>query len=97
MDFGDMFIAQLTDPFRIGLVAALFLTSLRTAGTVGSLIPLALGVVFVAVLIPTSLASETPYKMSQIGIGIISNVVILAVFLALKVTYDRISGRKAPD
>ena len=57
MGFDDILLAQLLDPFRIGLIVVLVITAARTSATVGNWAPLALGVVFVAVLIPMTLGS----------------------------------------
>jgi hypothetical protein len=78
--------AQLTDPFRIGLLFCMFLTALRTRDTVGLAIPLVLGVVFIAVLLPmttganTALGRDAP--MTAIGFGIFSNAIILGTIFA---------------
>lgn len=84
LTFGDILIAQLTDPFRIGLMVMLVITSVRTARTVGTAIPLALGIVFVAVIIPTALSSDIGSKETLIGVGLASNAIILVVILAAK-------------
>lgn len=48
-------ISQATDVFRIGLLIALILTMLRTEQATGTLVPLAAGILFVAVLIPMTI------------------------------------------
>lgn len=94
MAVADMLIAQLTDPFRIGLVVMLLVTAARTSGAVGNWIPLALGAVFVAVLIPITLGSEQGDRAVQIGVGIVSNAIILAVALAAKAAFDAMKRTK---
>lgn len=92
MPFLDIYLAQLVDPFRIGLLVAMLLTSASTAPTLNRWIPIAIGVVFIAVLIPFSFdsADETT-KALAVGIGLVSNVTVLAVLLAAKALYRRIA------
>jgi hypothetical protein len=79
----DIVFSQLIDPFRIGLIFFLLLTAIRTRATMGLMMPLAMGVIFIAILIPlTTAAASTVPRFSAIGVGVISNAVILAIFLA---------------
>jgi hypothetical protein len=94
MEVLDIFLAQITDPFRIGLVIVLVMTAARTSSTVGTWIPLALGVVFVAVLIPTALQSESDDKARQIAIGLASNAAMLGVALAAKAVFEALARPK---
>jgi uncharacterized membrane protein len=91
--FFDLFVAQITDPFRIGLLVALLLTAANTAAAMNRWIPLALGLVFVAVLLPmtTSQAGEGS-TLWPIGVGLVSNAAILAVLLAAQAAYRRLRG-----
>lgn len=93
MGFFDLFVAQITDPFRIGLLVALLLTAANTAAAMNRWIPLALGLVFVAVLLPmtTSQAGEGS-TLWPIGVGLVSNAAILAVLLAAQAAYRRLRG-----
>jgi hypothetical protein len=80
---GDIVLSQLMDPFRIGLIFFLLLTALRTRANMGLWMPLAMGVVFIAILIPLTTAAEsTVNRFEAIGLGIVSNGLILAVMLA---------------
>ncbi len=88
-----MVLAQLIDPFRIGMIVMLMLTTARTTGTVGALVPLALGVVFIAVLIPMTLTTEGD-RTTLIALGLVSNLVILGVASALLAVYNRLSHSK---
>lgn len=82
----ETLVSQLTDPFRIGLIFFMFLTALRTREAVGLVIPLVLGVVFVAVLLPmttganSALVRESPWW--AIGFGLVANAIILGVIFA---------------
>lgn len=83
----------LVDPFRIGLLIALFATMLRTRAATGIWLPLAAGVVFVAVLIPVTAQAGGPAPLWQmIAIGIVANSIVLAVVLAIWSLYQRSRG-----
>jgi hypothetical protein len=88
MTFADLLVAQLLDPFRIGLLIALVFTTLQTAAHTGRLIPLALGGLFVAVLIATTTGSG---EVGQaIAAGVVTNAMILAVILGLHAIWKRV-------
>ncbi|MBT1155105.1 hypothetical protein J1C56_05830 [Aminobacter anthyllidis] len=90
MAYLDIYLAQLTDPFRIGLLIALVVTAANTAPNLNRWIPIALGIVFVAVLIPFSIgANATINTTTAVLVGLVSNATILAVLLAAKVLYSR--------
>lgn len=93
MSIVDIALLQLIDPFRVGMIAMLVLTAARTAGTVGTLVPLGLGVVFIAVLIPMTLSTEGDRTM-LIAVGLVSNLIILGVALALMAVYSRLTQAK---
>jgi len=82
----DTILQQLADPFRIGMIFFLLLTALRTRAAMGMVIPLALGVVFIAAIIPITLQAQTDMtteaRITTIAYGIVSNAIILAVCLA---------------
>lgn len=86
----DLFISQLTEPFRIGLIIALVATMWRTSAVSGTLVPLAVGMVFVAVLIPV--AMQGGFDATRVGVGLIANLVILAVILAAWQAFRRLKG-----
>jgi hypothetical protein len=77
----DLVLSQLTDLFRIGLLIGLVYTMHRTAAVTGRVLPLALGVVFVAVILPTTLPQPNVTLMDSILSGLISNTIILAPVL----------------
>ena len=79
----DLVISQLTDPFRIGLIIALVVTMLRTSAVTGRILPLALGVVFVAVILPTTMPSGSASLREAIPAGLVSNLIILVPVLAV--------------
>ena len=79
----DLVLSQLTDVFRIGLIVALVITMLRTSPVTGRVLPLAAGVVFVAVIVPSTLTGSTETLSQEIAAGLISNLIILAPVLIL--------------
>lgn len=92
MPYLDIYLAQLTDPFRIGLLIALVLTAVNTAPNLNRWIPIALGIVFVAVLIPYSFgSSDDVAKAFAVGVGLVSNITLLAVMLGAKALYTRLA------
>lgn len=82
MDAWDILRDQLLDPFRWGLVAALVLTMLRTEGVTGRWLPLAAGVAFVAAIIPATMGLPAGATLPlAVGLGVVANLLILAVVL----------------
>jgi hypothetical protein len=93
MTLAEILRAQFLDPFRILLLAGLVLTMLRTEAATGRWLPLALGAVFVAVLIPLTTEPAGPGGLAQaVAAGIFANLVILAVLLALVAAWRRLRG-----
>lgn len=83
-----LFKDQLIDPFRIVMLVALVHVWRRNRGTGGGVFPLALGYVFVAVLLALTMG---PPGLAVPGIlaGLVSNAVILAVILGLWTLWQR--------
>ncbi|MFY8145593.1 MAG: hypothetical protein ACOVME_03235 [Rhodobacter sp.] len=91
MTLTEVFLAQIADPFRIGLLIALIATTMRTVTVTGKVIPLLAGAVFVAVLIPATLSPLPGVTMqAAAGVGLAANAVILAVLLAGYALFRRI-------
>lgn len=86
----DTAVAGLSDPFRIGLLVALFATMLRTQTTTGSIIPLLAGIVFVAVILPATMGHDGTTLTTSVLAGVLSNIVIVAVISALWAVYLRL-------
>ena len=62
---------NLTEPFRIGLLIALFVTMLRTRAVSGTVLPLAIGAVFVAGLIALTMQGQSPEPLAlRLGFGL---------------------------
>jgi len=93
MDLFNLLQAQLTDPFRIGLLVALMITMLNTARTTGQIIPLVLGAVFVAVLIPTAFQAQATPTHLAIAVGLVSHAILLAIALGAMAAWRRIAKR----
>ena len=84
MPWTDLLATQLTDLFRIGLIIALVITTARNAAITGKILPLIAGVIFVAVIIPATMQSAGVDPLWRLAvIGVVANVIILAVVLAI--------------
>ena len=84
MTLTDLLTTQLTDVFRVGLIVALVATAFRTRPDTGLVMPLALGVIFVAAMIPMTIPNEGAGPlMRQIGVGLGANVILLVAALAI--------------
>lgn len=93
MDIVRILVEQLADPFRLGLLIALLFVAAKPAGVFNRWLPIALGLVFVAVVIPTAMASdETEPMTAQIGIGLLSNGIIVGLMLAAEAVYEKFKG-----
>ena len=77
----DLVLSQLTDLFRIGLIIALVVTMRKTAAVTGRVLPLVLGVIFVAVMLPATMPGASANRTDAIVAGLVSNTIILAVVL----------------
>jgi hypothetical protein len=90
----ETLVSQLTDPFRIGLILFLFLTALRTRAAMGLAGPLALGIVFVAILLPLTTGAETltnnEAKLTAMACGIVSNAIILGCFVSAWAVWTKV-------
>lgn len=85
MTLTDLLLAQLLDPFRIGLIIALVYTALRNQAATGMALPLAAGVVFVAVILPTTMGLGAAADLGLwkvVSVGVAANAIVLAVVLA---------------
>ncbi len=94
MSAADLILSQLADPFRIGLLIALFITMLRTEAATGTWVPLAVGALFVAVLLPLTVPGTTvavPLVQAVVS-GLVANVILLAIILAAWRLYQRRRG-----
>lgn len=79
MPASQILLDQLTDPFRIALIIGLVFTMYRTRAQTGTLVPLAAGVLFVAVMLPMTMGAAAGQTMvEQVGFGVGANLVILA-------------------
>ena len=78
----DLVLSQLTDLFRIGLIIGLVFTMHRTAAVTGRVLPLLAGVVFVAVILPTTMPGTSTFTEALLA-GLVSNSIILVHVLIL--------------
>ena len=85
----DIYLAQLIEPFRIGLLIALVLAASNTAQTLNRWTPIVLGDFFVAVLIPFSIRMNVTVNTTiSFLVGIVSNAAILMLLLIAKALYS---------
>ena len=86
MTNSEILLSQLTDPFRLGLIVALVVTMLRTEVVTGRWIPLILGVVFVAAILPmtTSRGMSDGGMALAIALGVVANIILLALVMAIR-------------
>jgi hypothetical protein len=80
MNISALLVQQFTDVFRLGLLAALIYTAWRTRAQTGVLLPLLAGIVFVAVIIPTTMPLPGVPQWLAIATGLAVNAVITGVF-----------------
>jgi hypothetical protein len=78
MDNATLLTLQLTDIFRIGLMAGLVYTTLRNRAHTGLVIPLLAGVAFIAVIIASTMPIPNVAMVQAITTGIVANAIILA-------------------
>ncbi len=90
-NIADIITSQLTDPFRIGLIAALIYTTLRNLAVTGWLVPLAAGIVFVAFIIAVTMPNNGQSQAVIISAGVISNAIIAGVMFAAFFIWRRFS------
>ncbi len=88
----DLVQSQLLDPFRVGLIIALVATMVRTRAATGQVLPLVLGVIFVAVILPSTSPPVGVSLTDAVLAGLASNLIILAIVLALALVYRRLRG-----
>ena len=86
----ELVLSQLSDVFRIGLIMALVVTMLRTSSVTGRVLPLIAGVVFVAVIVPSTLSGNSETLSQEIAAGLISNLIILVPVLVLAKLISRL-------
>jgi hypothetical protein len=91
----DLILSQLTDPFRIGLIVVMMLTAYRTRGAMGLMTPMAMGVVFVAAIIPMTMQPDSPDQIFAIGAGVVANVILLLAAMAVRAVIVRVTRRGA--
>ena len=93
MTIAEILTAQLSDLFRIGLLIALVVMANNTAAQTGRLVPILLGLVFVAVLIPTTMGNPEAERLTPIAGGLLSNALIVALVVAVWEGFSRLRGK----
>ena len=89
MDIPTLLMQQATDVFRLGLLAGLIYTTERTRADTGVALPLAAGIVFVAVIIPTTMPQAGVPLWLAIATGLVVNAGVVAVFWLAWQAYSR--------
>jgi len=85
MTLTELFLAQAGDPFRIVLLAGLVYTMHRTRAASGVVIPLLAGILFVAVLIPTTISRGLPAPIQmQVFVGVVVNAIWVAIGMGVR-------------
>ncbi|MER8483655.1 hypothetical protein [Mesorhizobium sp. M1322] len=92
MQYTEVFLSQISDPFRIGLLVVLVITAFNTAAQTGFVLPLLLGTIFVAILVPAAMGDDRSDLIVPTAVGLFSNVLILAVVLAIRLIFLRLRG-----
>jgi peptidoglycan/LPS O-acetylase OafA/YrhL len=78
----EILTGQLADLFRIGLMIALIITARRNVAATGWVLPLIFGVIFVAVIIPSTMQAQNSEPLwRMIAVGVVANLIILAAAL----------------
>jgi hypothetical protein len=80
MEITTLLLQQFTDVFRLGLLVGLIYTTVRTRQQTGVLVPLLAGVIFVAVIIPSTMPVSGVSYLQAVTTGIFVNAVVVAVF-----------------
>lgn len=92
----ELFLAQITDPFRIALAIGLVLTTFRTKAATGFWLPLGLGVLFISALIPLTLGTGEPGGAAlarTILAGVVPTALIVAAVVLVRALVLRAMGR----
>lgn len=84
MTIEELFLRQLVDPFRWGLLVALVFTTTQNRPVTGTFVPLLAGVLFVAVLLPLTTTPAAAPMVRQTLVGVAANLVALGVILLAK-------------
>jgi hypothetical protein len=79
----ELVLSQLTDVFRVALIIGLVFTMHKTAAVTGRVLPLAIGVVALAAMIPATMPSASVSFKDAFLAGLVSNTVILAPVLLI--------------
>lgn len=94
LNFAGLLQSQLTDVFRLGLIVAMIATAMRTKAVMGLTIPLLAGVVFVAVIIPATMQTNSPIPLLlRVGVGFLANLILVGICLGVWEAVRRLTNR----
>jgi len=80
MEITTLLVQQFTEIFRLGLLAGLIYTTVRTRQQTGVLVPLLAGVAFVAFIIPSTMPMPGVSLWLAVATGLFVNTAIVAVY-----------------
>jgi len=89
MAWSDILLTQLIDPFRIALIVGLGWMTLRLRQNSGVLMPLLIGTLFFAVMLPTTLPISGAQRQIQMATGVAANAIILTVLIGIWLLLQR--------
>ena len=90
----DLISAALIDPFRIILLVGLVVTQRRTAAVTGAILPLAAGMLFVAVIIPMTMGfGAEAGLLKAVVAGLVANAIWLVPIIAITRFWESRAGR----
>jgi hypothetical protein len=93
MTLFDLATAQASDPFRIVLMGGLVWTTLRQRAATGLVLPLALGVVFFAVLLPVVMGRADGVSLiAAVASGVVVHAAWVAVLFGAWTIWSRRQG-----
>ena len=77
MEITTLLLQQFTDVFRLGLLVGLIYTTVRTRQQTGVVVPLLAGVIFVAVIIPSTMPVSGVSFWQAVISGLAVNAVVV--------------------
>jgi hypothetical protein len=89
-------IAQLKEPFRIGLMIALAFMTVKNAKATGWVLPVIFGVVFFAYMLAVTFPVENYPVLFRVLVGVLSNGVLVGACLLVWFLVSTVMKQKQP-
>jgi hypothetical protein len=89
MDHTTLLMTQLTDIFRVGLLAGLVYTTERTRAQTGIVLPLVAGILFVAIIIASTMPLANVTTVNAVLSGLVANSIIIAVLWVIWLAFKK--------